>query len=162
MHAAHLEPSRRIGGSPFDVAPPRRIWTINVLVVDDDEADTALIVDALKRHPGVSATRSSDNPEQALKELAVGRISPDLVFLDINMPRMDGFTFLRRMRDIPDMAATPVVLLTTSGHSRNAEEARRSSAVSYVIKPDTYPQLQGRLDAAIRRTISNGWRKPAC
>jgi CheY-like chemotaxis protein len=162
MNTTHMESSSRANFGLFEADPARRIWTINVLLVDDDAADTSLITDALKRHPGVSAFRSSSAPHNALRELAEGRIKPDLLLLDICMPQMDGFTFLKRMRMIPACAATPVVLLTTSGLRRDAEEAMASTAVSYVIKPPGFAQLQARLDTAIRRTIAGDWRRPSC
>jgi CheY-like chemotaxis protein len=162
MNTMHMEPSSQANAGLFEAEPARRIWTINVLLVDDDAADTSLISDALRRHPGVSAFRSSSDPHGVLHELAEGRIEPDLVLLDICMPHMDGFTFLRRMREIPERAATPVVLLTTSGLRRDAEEAMASTAVSYVIKPPGFTQLQARLDTAIRRTIAGDWRRPSC
>jgi DNA-binding response OmpR family regulator len=159
MNTMHMESSSQVGGVPIEAEPARRIWTINVLLVDDDPADTSLIAAALRRHPGVSAFRSSADPRGVLRELAEGRIEPDLVLLDIKMPRMDGFTFLTLMREIPESATTPVVLLTTSGFRRDAEEALASTAVSYVIKPHSFSQLQARLDTAIRRTIAGDWRK---
>jgi CheY-like chemotaxis protein len=158
----HIEPSSRTSRRLVEAEPARRIWTINVLLVDDDAADTSLIADALKRHPGVSAFRSSSDPYGVLRELAEGRIEPDLLLLDICMPHMDGFAFLKRMREIPECEATPVVLLTTSGLRRDAEEAMASTAVSYVIKPPGFTQLQARLDTAIRRTIAGDWRRPSC
>jgi two-component system chemotaxis response regulator CheY len=157
MEMLNLAPAPRTHRAPLDPDPARRIWTINVLMVDDDAADTSLVVDVLRRHPGVSSVRASDDPEGMLEVMDAGRLQPDLVLLDINMPRMDGFTFLRRMRHIPAMASRPVVFLTTSKLGRDAEEARYSSAVSYVVKPDTYVELQTRLDTVVRKTIAAGW-----
>jgi CheY-like chemotaxis protein len=162
MNAMHMEPSSRAAFGLFEAEPARRVWTINVLLVDDDPADTSLVADALSRHPSVSAFRTSADPHDALRELAEGRIEPDLVLLDIRMPYMNGFTFLKRMRQIPERAATPVVLLTTSGLRRDAEEAMASTAVSYIIKPPGLSELQVRLDTAIRRTIAGDWRRPPC
>jgi CheY-like chemotaxis protein len=162
MNTIHMESPSQANFGLFEADPARRIWTINVLLVDDDVADTSLIIDALKRHPGVSAFRTSNAPHSVLHELAEGRIKPDLVLLDICMPHMDGFTFLKRLRMIPACAATPVVLLTTSGLRRDAQEALASSAVSYVIKPPSFAQLQARLDTAIRRTIAGDWKRPSC
>src|ERR1700679_1594704 len=85
----------------FEPRSPSRTWSLNVLLIDDDVADTCLILNVLKRHPQVSAAHATDAPDFALRQLAMGRLKPELVLLDIHMPRVDGFTFLREMRRIP-------------------------------------------------------------
>jgi CheY-like chemotaxis protein len=136
----------------------QRIWYINVLVVDDDAADSSLITHALQLNEGVAAVRALANPGDALRQLASGQIDPDLVLLDLHMPQIDGFEFLRRMREIPALKTTPVVFLTSSARLRDAATARDSTAVFYIIKPDTYSGLKARLDLMVKRTISGGWK----
>jgi putative two-component system response regulator len=140
-----------------DPRPGRRVWNVNVLLVEDDAADTSLILGVLKRHPGVASAEASDEPDLALRQLAAGRLRPDLVLLDIQMPRIDGFGFLSHLRQIPAMAHTPVVFLTTSGLARDVMAARDSTAVSYIIKPSSHGMLQARLDHVIKRAISGIW-----
>jgi two-component system, chemotaxis family, chemotaxis protein CheY len=129
-----------------------------VLVVDDASLVRMYYRDALERAGYV--VDEALNGLEALEKLH--EAPADLLIVDVNMPQMDGFTFLKRMRMIPHCAATPVVLLTTSGLRRDAQEAMASSAVSYVIKPPGFAQLQARLDTAIRRTIAGDWRRPSC
>jgi DNA-binding response OmpR family regulator len=135
----------------------RRVWTVNVLLVDDDPADTALIMDVLKRDPQVSSAKATDAPEFALRQLSLGRLKPDLVLLDIRMPRLDGFAFLERLREIPTMARTPVVFLTTSRLQSDVMRTKDSSASLYVVKPDSYNDLQTRLCGVLRRAVSGRW-----
>ena len=139
--------------------PELRVWSMNVLLVEDDAADTDLILNVLKRHPDVSAAHATDEPHLALRQLASGKLKPDLVLLDIHMPRIDGFEFLARLRRIPAMVSVPVVFLTTSCLARDAAAARDGSASLYVIKPDTYHELHARLDVVIRRAISDYWNR---
>jgi two-component system response regulator AdeR len=138
--------------------PPRhRLWSLNVLLVDDDPADSSLILSILKRHPNVSTAHATDAPEFALSQLAQGRLKPDLVLLDIHMPKVDGFTFLKAFRIIPGMAGTPVVFLTTSGLQKDVETYMEGTASSYVIKPENYYELQSRVGGVIRRAIASDW-----
>lgn len=134
-------------------------WNISVLLVEDDAADTNLILDVLKRNASVCSAAATDRPELALRELAAGRSRPDLILLDIHMPRLNGFEFLGALRQIPAMAETPVVFLTTSGLGRDVTEAVHSSAVLYIVKPNTYAELQSRLDGVVKRATSGAWRK---
>jgi len=135
----------------------RRFFGLNVLLVDDDAADTSLIMGVLKRHPSVSTSFATDSPGFALRQLAAGHLNPDLVLLDIHMPRMHGFAFLDDMRQIKSMAAVPVVFLTTSRLRKDVVDARRSSASLYLVKPDSMFELQAKLNGVLRRAASGAW-----
>jgi len=160
-----LEASRgpsRVGPQDFrprvEKRPTRRVWSLNVLLVDDDVADTELILNVLKRHPEVSTARATDAPEFALRQLASGnQMRPDLILLDIHMPRMNGFHFLEAMRQIPSMARVPVVFLTTSRLASDVARTKKGSASFYVIKPDSYFELQACLNGVLRRATSGRW-----
>jgi DNA-binding response OmpR family regulator len=143
--------------SQFEPRSPNRTWSLNVLLVDDDIADTCLILNVLKRHPQVSAAHATDAPEFALRQLEMGRLKPDLVLLDIHMPKVSGFTFLREMRLIPRMASVPVVFLTTSRLESDVVRAKGASASSYVIKPESYFELQARLNGVVRQAAAGRW-----
>jgi two-component system chemotaxis response regulator CheY len=142
----------------FEPRPPNRVWSLNVLLVDDDAADTALILDVLKRNPHVSTALATDSPAFALRQLHSGRqMRPDLILLDIHMPRLDGFGFLEALRGIPAMASVPVVFLTTSCRPSDLERTRQTSALLYVVKPDNYLELQSRLNGVLRRASMCRW-----
>jgi sigma-B regulation protein RsbU (phosphoserine phosphatase) len=126
-------------------------WSINVLLVDDDPADTSLTLNALLRHKDVATAHAMDDPIAALRLLETGSLRPDLILLDINMPKMDGFGFIERLRRIPAMRDTPVTFLTTSRHIRDIVAARDCGSHSYVVKPDNLADLRARLDLEIRR-----------
>ena len=124
---------------------------IKVLLVEDDFADTQLIQRALQRHPHVSEVVARNSPARTLMELASGRIRPALIFLDISMPGMNGFQFLEGLRTIRTMDETPVMFLTSSAFVNDVGRAIRSSARDYIVKPDTFEELETKLDVAIRR-----------
>lgn len=135
----------------------RRVWGLDVLVVDDDPADTALILAALNRNPEVTSARATDAPAFALRQLAAGaQLRPHLVMLDIHMPKVDGFAFLDAMRQIPAMASVPVVFLTTSGLAADVARTQNSSASLYVLKPNSNAELQARINGVIRLASTGG------
>ncbi|HWA00222.1 MAG TPA: response regulator [Caulobacterales bacterium] len=136
-----------------------RVWTIDVLLVDDDEADTCLIVGALRADARVRAVHASSRPGETLFELAEGKLRPHLILLDINMPRLNGFKFLEALRRIPRMQATPVVFLTTSRLARDVTQALAGSVSSYVVKPDSYEELAAKLDGVVEAAIANSWSR---
>lgn len=141
----------------FERPSPSRTWSLDVLLIDDDVADTCLILSVLKLHPQVSAVHATNAPEFALRQLELGRLNPDLVLLDIHMPKVNGFTFLRKMRLIRKLTSVPVVFLTTSRLESDIVWARDATASSYVVKPDSYFELQSRIDGVVRQAEAGCW-----
>ena len=88
---------------------------VHILLVDDSEADVRLTVTALERaRAHVTLDRARDGIEALELLRAAGSRRPDLVLLDLNMPRMDGREALREIKQDPDLRSIPVVVLTTS------------------------------------------------
>jgi DNA-binding response OmpR family regulator len=143
--------ARRALNAMLGTAPSSNSPGMRILLVEDDFADTQLIQRALHRHPHVSEVVARNSPARTLMELSSGRIRPALVFLDISMPGMNGFQFLDAMRKIRIMDDTPVVFLTSSAFVSDVGRAIRSSARDYIVKPDTFEELESKLDVAIRR-----------
>lgn len=103
-----------------------------ILVVDDDannlKAASHILVKSGMR---ASCVRSG---EDALRFLAGGR-RPDLILLDIHMPRMDGFETLRRIADDPETASIPVVFLTADEDSESETHGLEAGAMDFIKKP---------------------------
>ncbi len=106
-------------------------------MIEDNAGDVFLVQRALKK--GVVAhelTRFEDG-EAALKAFA-GQIEirrPDLILLDLNLPRRDGREVLKALRENPTLAGTPVAVITSSFASRDRDEAMALGADRYIHKP---------------------------
>jgi two-component system alkaline phosphatase synthesis response regulator PhoP len=103
----------------------------HILTVDDDDRIRRLVQFNLQR-AGYRVSTAADGLE-ALDQ--IGQERPDLVLLDINMPRLDGIELLRRLRADPDTAALPVILLTAKAQDEDILEGKRSGADYYLTKP---------------------------
>ncbi|GIG55792.1 alkaline phosphatase synthesis transcriptional regulatory protein PhoP [Longispora fulva] len=125
--------------SPSDIAPV-------VLLADDDAAVTGQLVPLLERS-GFTVRVVADG-EAAL--LAAERESPDLIVLDVLMPKMDGREVLRRLRRAG--LAYPVLLLTQVGESTERAMALEEGADDYLNKPFDPYELVARLRAVLRRS----------
>ena len=141
--------------NPHPVRPglALNVWRVNVLLVEDDEADVELIRRALRCQVDVGSIDVRRAPDVALDDLRTGAVKPTIILLDIHMPKLDGFQFMRRLREIDHMREIPVVLLTTSRSLRDVEEARRSSACAYLVKPDQFEELKMCLDSLIKQAV---------
>jgi CheY-like chemotaxis protein len=132
-------------------------WSIDVLIVDDDIADMWLTVNAVRGDPRVRRVVTTGAPDEILFRMARGDVRPNLILLDVKMPKVDGFKFIDGLREIPAMIRTPVVMLTTSRSAHDVERARHRKVRSYVVKPDTFEELRDRLSGVITQTMEE-WR----
>ncbi len=101
------------------------------LICDDEE----LILDLMEHHlvnADYDVIRASDGGE-AIEHLEAG--APDLVILDVMMPVMDGTEVLRRIRETPQWAHIPVMMLTMRDREADTVEAFQTGASDYVAKP---------------------------
>lgn len=113
---------------------------IQVLMVDDDPADVLLTRRALKKSKlFIEMAHAHDGVEALARLRREGKhaetVLPDLVLLDLNMPRMGGLEMLEEMKGDPTLSKIPVVVLTTSDNTSDVETAYLQHANSYVQKP---------------------------
>lgn len=117
-----------------------------VLVVDDEATITEVVSRYLQR-AGYRPVIASDGVE-AID--AVGRESPDLVVLDVMLPRIDGLEVMRRLREAGH-DRLPIILLTAKGDESDRIVGLRLGADDYVVKPFSPAELVARIDAVLRR-----------
>jgi type IV pilus assembly protein PilB len=121
-----------------------------VLVVDDDEGIKKVIQKALKQLPYEVDIRTAMDGVDALEK--VTQEPPDLLILDVMMPRMDGFAVCQKLREDVRTTFIPIMMLTA-----NADEGSRTKGYlvgtdDYVTKPFAVPELNARVMRLLRRT----------
>jgi DNA-binding response OmpR family regulator len=116
-----------------------------IVVVEDDESIRRGLVDALSFH-GYTIHHAPDG--QAGLDLCLA-VTPDLVLLDIMMPKMDGLQVLQQLRTPqPDV---PVIFLTAKGEETDRIKGLRLGADDYIVKPFSLDELIARIEAVLRR-----------
>ena len=128
---------------------------MKVLVVDDDLELASLIAYAL-RQAGYLVVEAHDGLEALA---AAARESPDLVVLDVNLPRLGGLDVLRRLRATPGTSATPILLLTVRAAEEDQVLGLDLGADDYMAKPFSPRTLLARVRALLRRAA--GAAKPS-
>jgi CheY-like chemotaxis protein len=116
------------------------VRALRVLLVEDDPDHVFLVRRALRDLAGVEVTvEVATDGEQAVQRLARARFEPggppELVLLDLKMPRMGGLELLGRIRADEATRRLPVVVLTSSERQEDREEALRQGATWFVCKP---------------------------
>jgi DNA-binding LytR/AlgR family response regulator len=114
------------------------------LIVDDEASARSRLTRMLAKHPEVSIAGEASDGLQALE--SIGRLRPDLVFLDIQMPGLDGFQVIR---SIPSEMPRPLIIFVT-GFDRHALEAFEANALAYLLKPVEREQLSMVLERAAK------------
>jgi CheY-like chemotaxis protein len=106
-----------------------------ILLVEDNPDHALLAKLAISRLDEVREVRVAGDGIQALEQLRTAAQLPDLVLLDLKLPRLDGFGFLEALREDPRFKKLPVVVLTTSAARKDLERSRELGAVGYLTKP---------------------------
>jgi CheY-like chemotaxis protein len=140
-------------------------YPYDVLLVEDDPADAMLIEGALRdRRPARSVTQVADGVAalERLRDPACSR--PDLIVMDLNMPRMNEHELLAVLKDDQDLRVIPVVVLTTSNAPDDVVGAYRRHANAYITKPvdlDGFARAVHSIDAFFLDTVVKAPRPQA-
>jgi CheY-like chemotaxis protein len=123
------------------------------LLIDDDADDSELFREALEETDATIALHCAVNGEEALKRLKEIP-KPSLVFLDINMPRMNGWECLKRMKHTPEYEDIPVIMYSTSSNQREVDIAADLGALSFFTKPHSYRDLKKMMTNVVEKVRS--------
>lgn len=123
-----------------------------ILIVDDEPPILDLVRFTLE-DAEVRVVEASDGAEALV---LARRIKPDLVLLDVHMPRLNGLEVCRQLRLEPDFARTPIVMLTAAGQEADHERGREAGANEYLTKPFSPLALLALVEALVPETRS--WR----
>lgn len=130
---------------------------IDILLVEDNPGDVRLIKEALKEGKIENNLDVVIDGEQALSFLYkkgdyLNVITPDLILLDLNLPKINGFEVLEKIKNDPQLKIIPVIVLTTSQSERDIIESYALHVNCYVSKPVEYDSFM-----TVVRSIENFW-----
>lgn len=133
---------------------------ITILMADDDADDRRLTKEALEDSRLANGIRFVEDGEELMDYLRhTGKYSspqdsprPGLILLDLNMPRYDGRSALKEIKNDPDLRQIPIVILTTSKADEDVYRSYDLGVNSYIVKPVTFEAL-----VDILQTIEKYW-----
>jgi CheY-like chemotaxis protein len=117
-----------------------------ILLIDDDTEDQEIFVDALRHIDSSVLCLGFTDGEEALRLLETEIVGvPDVIFLDLNMPRITGKQCLTAIKGIAKLNEVPIVIYTTSADKKDREEALALGADHFLVKPSRFEDLKDRL-----------------
>jgi CheY-like chemotaxis protein len=127
---------------------------ISVLLVEDDPGDVLLIREAFSDHKVGNGLSVVSDGVEAMEYVRgegryAGRVRPDLVLLDLNLPRKSGAEVLAEIKADPELSTIPVVVLTTSQSEEDVLRSYRNHANAFITKPvdfDRFGEIVHQID----------------
>jgi CheY-like chemotaxis protein len=124
----------------------------SILLVEDSAIDLDIALRAFRRCQLCNPVQIARNGEEVvdfMQQWEAGQPVPNVILLDMNLPKIGGLEVLRRLKSHGDFKAIPVIMLTNSGNDRDIHEAYQLGANSYVIKPmdfESYKELASQIE----------------
>ena len=117
-----------------------------VLLVDDDEDDRAFFLESINGLDQKLVCVIAQNGKEALETLLSDNPKPDIIFLDLNMPLMNGREFLAVIKNYEQLHRIPIVILTTSSDEKVKLEIAKLGAQGFITKPDKFHLWESTLN----------------
>jgi len=125
-----------------------------ILLVDDDADDQLFFVDAVKEIEPEIDCDLANNGVEALEQLEKKPPPPSLIFLDLNMPLMNGFECLAELKKAEEFKEIPVIIFTTSNQAKDKERTISMGAKMYLTKPPDFNSLKEKLQDILETNFS--------
>ncbi len=126
----------------------------HIFLVDDDEDDQLFFLEALQEVDNSIEFTYAENGKKALSKLSDLAHLPDLIFLDINMPELNGFECLKELKKCARLRTIPVIMLSTSVSLQDMTYSKELGANMFYTKPSSYSKLRDLLQKIISQASS--------
>lgn len=118
---------------------------MNILFIEDDKIETMKMQRTVSKLQLKHNIVEAKNGEEALNLLQEGNRLPDIILLDLNMPRMSGIEFLKILKQDENYKYLPTIVLTTSQNRSDLLECYRIGIAGYIIKPLKYDDYEAKM-----------------
>ena len=118
------------------------------ILVAEDERDIRELIGFTLRYAGFEVELATNGTEAVEKAAAA---QPDLIMLDVRMPKMTGYEACRQLKDDPTTAEIPIVFLSAKGQEVEIEQGLASGALEYIVKPFAPDELASQVKDILKR-----------
>lgn len=113
----------------------------NILLIDDDDEDQEIFLAAVEEVSNLVRCVAFSGATEALIKLIAKDLNPDVIFLDLNMPIMNGQQFLIEIKKNTELKNIPVIIFSTSSHFTTIQLTKKLGASDFITKPAKYDEL---------------------
>lgn len=113
----------------------------NILLIDDDTDDQEIFLEAVQELSNTVKCVAYTNAGKALQQLSAKEITPDVIFLDLNMPIMTGQQFLLEIKKIDELKNIPIIIFSTTSHPDTIKLTKEMGALDFITKPSIFKDL---------------------
>lgn len=128
---------------------------LRILLIEDDTIEVMKLKRAIAKLEMEHTLIEATNGEEALSILKDDHILPDIIFLDLNMPKINGLEFLRILKDDPVLRFLPTIMLTTSSNRKDILACYDIGIAGYIIKPLKYDDYIAKIEKALNYWSTN-------
>lgn len=121
------------------------IKSLNILLIEDDAIEVMKFNRVVKTLNLNHKIIEANNGEEALEILRVKEVIPDIILLDLNMPKLNGLEFLRILKNDDILKFIPSIMLTTSSNHKDLLECYKIGIAGYLLKPLKYDDYMERI-----------------
>jgi len=113
----------------------------NLLLIDDDAEDQEIFISAVGNVSDSVKCVAMADAGIALQKLQANELSPDVIFLDLNMPIMSGQEFLSKLKKVEQLQSIPVIIFSTSASPETIAVTKELGADNFITKPNSFNEL---------------------
>ncbi|HEY0060212.1 MAG TPA: response regulator [Flavisolibacter sp.] len=121
----------------------------SIYLVDDDRDDAGLFCEAVAEINAAFDVKHFESVPDAIKALQSEK-SPDILFLDINLPVTSGWELLKQVKQDKELAGIPVIIYSTSSQAREKQMAKELGAAGFITKPNGYDEMIEELGMVLK------------
>jgi len=129
-----------------------------LLLIDDDADDIEMFCDAVVEIDEKNHCLWASNGKEALEILKSNKQKPDYIFLDLNMPQMNGKQCLKEIKQHCEFAKIPIIIYSTSKYKKEIDEVLEMGASTFLTKPTLFNDLK----TAIAEVIGKKFKNTSC
>jgi CheY-like chemotaxis protein len=130
----------------------------HIVLADDDSDDRELFIEAINEIDPAAAVVTVEDGDKLMVELQTLGAIPDLIFLDVNMPRKSGKECIVEIKQDPRLKQIPIIIYSTTLNKKDIDDAWNKGALCFMRKPDSYTKLKSILGEIVTSDLKQAER----
>jgi CheY-like chemotaxis protein len=132
-----------------------------VFIVEDNDSDVYLVEETLRSQGIPAHFQRCHDGEEALQALSqISRHLPDVIIIDLNLPKITGLEILKHVRSLKELDGVPVLILTSSQSKTDRAQSIQLGADAYIAKPPTLPEFLSSVGSGLRFLLERSDTEP--